>query len=136
MPSRVSIFLFFSSLTLLSVAFADERAPHGLARANPTAISPSQYDFFNPTSQNPISKDPCVTSSCSPLHVAAQVQATEAHESKYSTSQNGGTGFGAGGVAGIVCGLAFVVFLAMGAYHVFVTRRSHMSRANTVQPDV
>ncbi|KAM1040392.1 hypothetical protein ACFX13_030345 [Malus domestica] len=136
MAYRVSIFLFFASLTFLSVAFAEERAPHGLAKENPTAFSPSAYNFFHPTSQNPNAKDPCVESNCSPLPVAAQVRSTEAHESRFSTSQNGRARFGAGGVAGIMFGLAFAVFMAMGVYYVLVTRRANMSRTNTVKPDV
>lgn len=139
MTSMVSLsVIFFSSLTLLSiVSAAEERAPHGLARENPMAFPPSAYKFFHPTNQNPIAKDPCKASNCSPLMpIAAQVQATEAHESKVSASQNGRTRLGFGGIAGIVFGLAFVAFVAMGVYYVLVSRREDMRKANTVKPDV
>lgn len=136
MTSTVSFFLLFSSLTLLSISSAQERAPHGLARENPMALSPSAYNFFHPSTQNPVAKDPCVASNCSPLPIAAHVEATEGHESRFSGSQNGRIRVGAGGIAGIVFGLGFVVFLAMGVYYVIVVRRTNMTRANTVKPDV
>ncbi|PRQ33568.1 hypothetical protein RchiOBHm_Chr5g0059071 [Rosa chinensis] len=136
MASIFPLFLLFSSLTLLSIAGAQERAPHGLAKENPMAFSPTAYDFFHPNSKNPVAKDPCVASKCSPLPIAAHVEATEGHESRFSGSQNGKTRVGAGGIAGIVFGLGFVVFLAMGVYYVIVARRTKMTRANTVKPDV
>ena len=137
MTSTLPFFLLLSSLTLLSLAGgAQERAPHGLARENPIAFSPTAYDFFHPNARNPVAKDPCVASNCSPFPIAAHVEATEGHASRYSGSDNGKTRVGAGGIVGIVFGLGFVVFLAMGVYYVMVARRTKMTNANTVKPDV
>ncbi|KAL2332039.1 hypothetical protein Fmac_019620 [Flemingia macrophylla] len=126
------------SLALVSSVIAQERAPHGLLYENPEAFSPSAYDFFHPNAKKPETKDPCTASKCSPMPLAAQVEAAEIHESKASTQEKGGKKLGAGGVAGIVFGVAFVVVLAMGVYHVRVTRRANISRAKangSVQPD-
>ncbi|KAJ8751330.1 hypothetical protein K2173_016516 [Erythroxylum novogranatense] len=130
-------FLLFSSSALFFLgADAQGRAPHGLVYENPMAFSPSAVEFFHPKGQETHSDNACSSSSsCSPLPVAAQVEATKAQESAVSTSRNGDKRIGGGGIAGIVFGLAFVVFLAMGAYYVFITRRTNMSRANSVQPD-
>lgn len=125
----------FSFLTLLYIAGAQERAPHGLANENPIAFSPSAFEFFHPKTQQPTTRNPCDTSSCSPLPLAAQVESTQARESKVSTSKAGQSRVGAGGIAGIVFGFVFVVLLAMGVYYVVSTRRANMSRTNTVLPD-
>lgn len=127
------------SLALVSIVIAQERAPHGLVYQNPEAFSPSAYDFFHPNTRKPETKDPCTESKCSPLPLAAQVEATQIHESKGSTSDKVRKQLGAGGIAGIVFGVAFVVLLALTVYRVRVTRRANMSRAkanNTVLPDV
>ncbi|XP_027344072.1 uncharacterized protein LOC113856453 [Abrus precatorius] len=127
------------SLAIISIVIAQERAPHGLVYENPEAFSPSAYSFFHPNGRKPETKDPCAESKCSPFPLAAQVEATEIHESKASTPQNGRKQLGGGGIAGIIFGVAFVVLLAMGIYHVRVTRRVNMSRAKankSVQPDV
>ncbi|KAH7542628.1 hypothetical protein FEM48_Zijuj02G0094300 [Ziziphus jujuba var. spinosa] len=130
------LLFFFSSPTFLSISGAQQdRAPHGLAHENPVSFSPSAYDFFNPTNQNPNTKNPCGGKSCAPLPLAAQVEATEAYESKVSAPQKGRSRVGAGAVAGIVFGFAFVVVIAMGAYYVLVTRRSKMSPPKSDQPD-
>lgn len=132
----VSFQLLFTSLTILSIARAQDRAPHGVAYENPVAFSPSAYDFFHPNTQNHKTKEPCYLSNCSPLPMAAQVvEATPAHESGASTSQHGRSQVGAGGMAGIVFGFVFAVLLAMGVYHVVITRRANTSRTNSVQPD-
>ena len=136
MASIVPLFLVLSSLTLLSISGAQDRAPHGLANEDPVTFSPSAYDFFHPTTQNPKTKHPCGGTSCSPLPLAAQVEANEANESKVSTPQNGSSRVGAGAIAGIVFGLAFVVLSAMGVYYVVVNRRSNTSSSKSDQPDV
>ncbi|QCE09336.1 uncharacterized protein LOC114185834 [Vigna unguiculata] len=118
------------SLTLVSIVIAQERAPHGLVYENPEAFSPSAYNFFHPNEKKPETKNPCAASKCSPMPLAAQVEATEIHESRAKTLERGSRKLGAGGLAGIVFGVAFVVVLAMGVYHVRVTRRTNMSRAN------
>ena len=135
MSPSISFLLFLSSLTILSITRAQERAPHGLANENPMALSPSAYDFFHPNTQKSNTKDACSSTSCSPLPMAAQVAATQANDVQVSSSQKGGSRVGAGGVAGLVFGFAFVVLLAMGVYYVVITRRGNMNRANSVQPD-
>ncbi|XP_014497504.1 uncharacterized protein LOC106759005 [Vigna radiata var. radiata] len=116
------------SLTLVSIVVAQERAPHGLVYENPEAFSPSAYNFFHPNEKKPESRDPCATSKCSPMPLVAQVEATEIHESRAKTPEGGSRKLGAGGIAGIVFGVAFVVVLAMGVYHVRFTRPTNMSR--------
>lgn len=135
MASVVPVLLFLFSLTVLSISGAQERAPHGLANEDPVSLSPSAYDFFHPTTKNPNTKNPCGGASCSPLPLAAQVQANEAYASKVSTPQNGRSRVGAGAIAGIVFGFAFVVLSAMGVYYVAVNRRSNSS-SKSDQPDV
>ncbi|KAG4967291.1 hypothetical protein HKD37_12G033352 [Glycine soja] len=127
-------FLFLISLALLSIARGQERAPHGLVYESPVAFPPAAYDFFHPNAQKPENKDPCVASKCSPLPLAAQVDATQIYENKASTTQKGRKQIGGGGVAGIITAVAFAVLLAMGIYYVKVTRQANMSRAsNSVQ---
>ena len=128
--SPAASFLLFFSLALLSLARAQGRAPHGLAYENPMAFSPSAFDFFHPNGQKPSTQNPCAASNCSPLPMAAQVEASLAHQSKASSNR-----VGAGGIAGIVFGFVFAVLLAMGVYYVAVTRRANLTRANSVQPD-
>lgn len=132
----VATFFLFSSLSLLFVARAQDRAPHGLVYENPVAFSPSAVEFFHPKTQEPDTKARCAEpSSCSPLPLATQVEATQVHESKISTSQKGGSGLSTSGIAGIVFGLAFAAFLAMGAYYVLIKRRANVSQTNSVEPD-
>ncbi|CAJ1955961.1 unnamed protein product [Sphenostylis stenocarpa] len=117
------------SLALVSIVIAQERAAHGLVYQNPEAFSPSAYNFFHPNEKKPDTKEPCAASKCSPMPLAAQVEATEIHESKASTPEGGRKQLGAGGIAGIIFGVAFVVLLAMGVYHVSLTRPTNMNRA-------
>jgi hypothetical protein len=133
-----SFFLFFSSsltLVFFTGAGAQGRAPHGLVYENPVAFSPSAVEFFHPKTHEPNVKSSCAaSSSCSPLPLAAQLEATDqAQESEISTSQKGGNRLRAGGIAGIVLGVAFAVLLTMGVYHVMVTRKANLNRANSVQ---
>lgn len=137
MSLMVSFFLFFSFPTILSIARAQDRAPHGIAYENPVAFSPSAYDFFNPTTRKPNTADACHKSNCSPLPIAAQVvEATPAHESRDFSSHKGNR-VGVGGIAvGIVFGVVFAAVLAMGVYYVAITRRANVSRANkSVRPN-
>ena len=127
--------LLLSSLPLLSIARGQDRAPHGIAYENPMAFSPSAYEFFHPKTEESGTKNPCAVSNCSTLPIAAQVDATKALESKVSTQQKSGHRLGAGGIAGVVFGLAFAVLLAMGVYYVLNTRRANANQANSVQPD-
>ncbi|XP_061376688.1 probable leucine-rich repeat receptor-like protein kinase At5g49770 [Gastrolobium bilobum] len=110
--------LFLLSLALVSIVIGQERAPHGLVYENPEAFPPSAYNFFHPNVRKPeTTKDPCTISKCSPFPLAAQVEATQVHHNKASTSERSRKKLGAGGVAGIVFGVAFVVLLAMSVYH-------------------
>nr|AFK35940.1 unknown [Lotus japonicus] len=102
-------FIFLFSLALVSYVSAQERAPHGLVYQNPEAISPSAYDFFHPNARKPETKqDPCDASKCSPLLLAAQVEATQIHESNQVSSSHKGRKH-AGGVAGIVFGVTIFI---------------------------
>ncbi|XP_039012944.1 uncharacterized protein LOC120142278 [Hibiscus syriacus] len=127
-----SFLLILSSLALVSMASAQDRAPHGIAYESPMAFSPSAYDFFHPNTENP-----CSASKCSPpLPVAAQVDGSKALAEKVSSTQDkSGRGMGAGGVAAIVFSLAFAVLLAMGVYYVLIARRANADRTNIVQAD-
>ncbi|XVE79755.1 hypothetical protein DITRI_Ditri14bG0082000 [Diplodiscus trichospermus] len=135
MSPFASFLLLLSSLALLSIARGQGRAPHGIAYESPMAFSPSAYEFFHPKTKEPDTKNPCAASNCSPLPIAAEVEATKAVESKVSTQQKSGHRLGAGGIAGIVFGLAFAVLLAMGVFYVLNTRRANANRATSVQPD-
>ncbi|XWS74280.1 hypothetical protein CRYUN_Cryun02cG0201400 [Craigia yunnanensis] len=135
MSPFASFLLLLSSLALLSIARGQDRDPHGITYENPMAFSPSADEFFHPKTQEPDIKNPCAASNCSPLLIAAQVGSTKALESKVSTQQKFGHQLGAGGIAGIVFGLAFAVLLAMGVYYVLKTRRDNANRENSVQPD-
>ncbi|KAE9600604.1 hypothetical protein Lal_00045681 [Lupinus albus] len=127
-------FFFLFSLALVSVVIGQERAPHGLAYENPEAFPPSAYNFFHPNAKKPETNDP---SKYSPLPLAAQVEATQIHESKASTSEKSGKQLGPGVIAAIIFGVAFIVFLAMSVHHVRVTRRNNIIKANnSVQPYV
>ncbi|KAK7262312.1 hypothetical protein RJT34_29879 [Clitoria ternatea] len=123
-------FLFLLSPALLSIATGQERAPHGLVYESPVAFPPSAYDFFHPNARKPESKDPCTASKCSPLPLAAQVEASQIYENKASATQKRGKQIGAGGVAAIIISIAFAVLLAMGVYYVKVTRQANMNRTN------
>ncbi|KAJ4726032.1 Transmembrane protein [Melia azedarach] len=137
MSQMTSLLLIFSSIAIFSIAArAQDRAPHGLANEHPVTFPPSAVEFFHPKKQEPETIDPCASSKCSPLPLAAQVEATEAYESKVPTSQKSGRRLSAGGIAGIVVGSALVVLLAMGAYYVAITRRANVNRAISVQPNV
>lgn len=131
---------FLLSLSFVTIVTSQERAPHGLVNQNPEAFSPSAYEFFHPNSQkhgNDKKDDPCTTSKCSPLPLA--VEATQIHESKGGKLDKGRKHLGAGGIVGIIFGVAFVVVLAMSVYHVRVTRKTNMIRAkanNSVEPPV
>ncbi|KAK2643341.1 hypothetical protein Ddye_025104 [Dipteronia dyeriana] len=140
MSPIASFVLCFSCVALLSIATAQDRAPHGLAYENPMAFPPAAFDFFHPKTQDSNTKtNPCSAPNCSSFPVAAQVQSTKALESKFATtsSRSSGSRIGAGGIAGIVVALTFVVALAMAAYVVVIKRRANMNRApaNSVQPN-
>ncbi|KAJ9188855.1 hypothetical protein P3X46_000213 [Hevea brasiliensis] len=116
MTPKASFFLF-SILALLFAARAQDRAPHGLAFENPVAFSPSAVEFFHPKTQEPNTKKPCAESSgCSSLPLAAEVEATQTQETEVSSSQKVGSQLGAGGITGIVLGLAFAMLLAMEGF--------------------
>ncbi|KAJ7947810.1 putative Transmembrane protein [Quillaja saponaria] len=131
-----SIF-FLLSVTLLDIATAQGRAPHGLVYENPVAFPPSAYDFFHPNTQQPQNQDPCHASKCSPMSIAAEVEATQAYGTKALASPNGvgRKQLGIGGVTGVVFGFAFAVLLAMSVYYVVAKRRANMNKSATVQPD-
>ncbi|XP_031247364.1 uncharacterized protein LOC116105070 [Pistacia vera] len=116
MSQLTSLFLFFlASLAFFSFARAQDRAPHGLLYANPMTFPPSAVEFFHPKTQKPETFNPCASSNCSPLPLAAQVEATKAHESESSRFPNSGSRVaGSWGAASIVFGSVFFVLLQMG----------------------
>ncbi|KAI3461435.1 hypothetical protein Pfo_018098 [Paulownia fortunei] len=120
--------LIFVILTFLSVSRAEDRA-HGLANESPMAISPEAYAFFHPNAQQPSTNNPCDSSNCSSLPLAASVQSTPAHKS----AATGSRGLGAGGIAGISLSFLFVCLIGMGAYYVMIKRRANLQRANPEQ---
>ncbi|OIW05804.1 hypothetical protein TanjilG_23590 [Lupinus angustifolius] len=99
-------FLFFLSIAVLAIATDQERAPHGLVYESPLAFPPAAYVFFHPNARKPETEDRCTASECSPLPIAAQVEATQIHESK--ALHEGRKQIGAG-VAAIVFVVAFAV---------------------------
>ena len=100
------------------------------------AFSPSAYNFFHPKANPPTIQDSCDKSSCSPLPMAAStVQSSLAQES-VSRDVKSGSKISAGGVAGLIIGFTFVVFVAMGAFFVVTKRRTKLGRKNTVLPSV
>ncbi|KAM7257152.1 hypothetical protein ACFE04_012893 [Oxalis oulophora] len=125
------LFFFFTTLTIVSMATAQGRAPHGLVYENPMAFSPSAVDFFHPDTK----KNSCGKSSCSPLPVAAQVHTTQPYESKTS-SEKGKSGIGAGGITAIVFGVMLVGLLAMGVHYVVTIRRKKAVEENFVHTKV
>ncbi|KAJ7980995.1 putative Transmembrane protein [Quillaja saponaria] len=89
MSTSIAFSIFFLlSLTLLNIATAQDRAPHGLVYENPAAFPPSAYDFFHPNTQQPQIQDSCHASKCSTMPLAAQVEATQAYENKALASPN------------------------------------------------
>lgn len=138
MSPFASFLLLLSSLAfLVSIGNGQDRAPHGIAHENPMAFSPSAYEFFHPKTRNSDTKNPCATSNCSPLPVAAEVDSNKELETKALPQQKPGHPLGAGGVVAIVFGLAFVVLSAMGVFCVIKTRRATATtnQPNTVQLD-
>lgn len=135
-PKGTPLLLLLSSFTILWLAAAQDRAPHGLAYENPMAFSPSAYDFFHPSAQQTNKNAPCRASGCSPLPMAAQVaEDAELKEGGISNRPSGGNRLGAGATAGIVIGLAIIVVSVVGIYHVIATRRANIHRANCVKPE-
>ncbi|CAL5426533.1 unnamed protein product [Camellia sinensis] len=135
--TTLSSFLIYSLLSssLLSITRAQDRAPHGFAYKNPTAFSPSAFDFFhqNTNGDQPITRYPCAGTICSPLALAVTVESALAHESKSTGLEMGGRRVGAGAIAGMVFGFVFVVILAMRVYYGVVTRQANLSRSYCVQ---
>ncbi|XP_039068371.1 uncharacterized protein LOC120214570 [Hibiscus syriacus] len=125
MSSIVTFLLLLSSLALLTIAYGEGRAPHGIAYENPTAFSPSAYEFFHPKTRVPGLSPTIVT--------LAQMGSAKALESKVSAKKESGHRLGAGGIAGLIFGLAFVVLLAMGVCYVLNVRQTNANRAGYVQ---
>ncbi|KAJ6708328.1 hypothetical protein OIU85_028580 [Salix viminalis] len=137
MVSVASLFLLrLSSFTILLVAAAQERAPHGLVYENPVAFSPSAAEFFHPRTREPKLENPCAApSSFSPLPLAARFEDSDQTKGRISPSRRGGGRLGAGGVAGVILGVAFAVLLTLGVYHVTIKRKASINRADSDQPE-
>ncbi|KMT02067.1 hypothetical protein BVRB_9g207960 [Beta vulgaris subsp. vulgaris] len=121
-------FLFFVSF--LSQIIAQDRAPHGLAYENPTAFSPTAYDFFHPNTH----QDSCRSSNCAPLPLAAQVHETQSETTTAMPKTH--TRIGAGAIVGPLFAAIIILSLAMGIYYVAKTRQANANRTKVVQPDV
>ncbi|KAI4368776.1 hypothetical protein MLD38_017291 [Melastoma candidum] len=127
------LMIFMSSLAILSLVAAQDRAPHGLAYENPMAFPPAAYDFFHPDGHQATRNKPCGgSSSCSPLPMAAQV--AKAKESREGPD-SGRNRIGAGAVTSIVIGIATVAILAMTVYRVIATRRANAHRSDPVKTE-
>ncbi|CAI0453024.1 unnamed protein product [Linum tenue] len=133
----ITIFIS-SSPTFITRARAQGRAPHGLAYEGPVAFSPSAVEFFHPNNNNN-QQLPAVTSGhpeAAQLAAAAKTSTTSTPDEQSKVS-GGRSGLGAGAIAGIVFGVGFSVFMAMGAFYVVRARRANLSKAsNSVQPQV
>ncbi|KAI4373527.1 hypothetical protein MLD38_011646 [Melastoma candidum] len=117
------LMIFTSSLVILSLAVAQDRVPHGLVYENPMAFPPAAFNFFQPDGRQASRNKPCgVSSSCSPLPMAAQVAETK---ESHGDPDSGGNRIGAGTVASIVIGIATVAILH---------RRGKAQRADPVKP--
>ncbi|KAL0390520.1 UNVERIFIED_CONTAM: hypothetical protein Scaly_0409100 [Sesamum calycinum] len=116
--------LIFAILSFLSITRAEDR-PHGLANQSPMAVSPDAYAFFHPNVLQPSTANPCVSSSCSTMPLAATVKSTPAQQS----TPTGSRGLGAGGIAGISLSLLFVCLVGMGVYYVMIKRRANLQKA-------
>ncbi|KAL1298616.1 hypothetical protein HN51_042937 [Arachis hypogaea] len=133
--TRLSFFLFITILCV-SVVTAEERAPHGLVYVKPEAFSPSAYNFFHPINNNARKKKPETKTQ------EESEEATQIHESKSSSSStkednNVSKNIGAGGIAGILFGIVFVVLLGMSVYHFRVTRSNNLGKSNNfLQPSL
>ncbi|XP_057781800.1 uncharacterized protein LOC131000057 [Salvia miltiorrhiza] len=112
-------------ISLLSHSIGDDRA-HGLSSEPPVAVSPEAFAFFNPGRANP-----CDSSHCSTLPLAATVKSAPAHESRSPPS--GGHGLGAGGIAGISLSFLFVALAGIGGYRVMKKRKANLHRAKSEQ---
>ncbi|KAF8085630.1 hypothetical protein N665_0656s0009 [Sinapis alba] len=107
MNTKTCLVFFFSSLIITNIALAQDRAPHGLAYETPVAFSPSAFDFFHAQPQNQ-------DATLEPLPVSAKVQGAseKAQQSEIATMSIGSrSGMGAGGVVGIIFGLAFAMLM-------------------------
>ncbi|KAG9445590.1 hypothetical protein H6P81_011718 [Aristolochia fimbriata] len=152
MASTSAFFVFFFWLLSFSLSFLSnvvvvvvrsqeysERGPHGLAQESPETFSPEAFKFFHPDS--PLPSPSCADSAadCAPMSSFFKPMATKVRESADESPVAGGANsrrrnIGAGGAVGIVFGCLLAVVLAMGTYHVLVTRRRNISRAYTVHP--
>ncbi|GAA0144363.1 hypothetical protein Leryth_002851 [Lithospermum erythrorhizon] len=126
--------VLFVTLFLLSIARAQDRAPHGLVYESPLAFPPQAYDFFHPNAHAHSAKTPLVEDSGAPWPLAATVQSNVAHESVSTANADHETRLGAGGIAGIVLGTASVVISAIGVYYVVIIRRNNLNRTKSANP--
>ncbi|XP_072987295.1 uncharacterized protein [Typha latifolia] len=126
----MAITLLFTLLLLFTISEAHPTFPHGLAFESPTAFSPAAFEFFHPRHAphvlgRPSSAPPLSTESA----LRSRVRADEVVESA-RLAPPGRRGVGAGGVVGIVAGVAFAVVGVAGVSYVAVRRRANIGRAN------
>ncbi|KAK1266078.1 hypothetical protein QJS04_geneDACA015348 [Acorus gramineus] len=144
----MTYYFILTSLWCVSIVCAQDSssgATHGLAYENPIALSPAAFEFFHP--DMPKAKgSSCKSRDCSPspghsaiFHSMATKahEATQVSETSWSLPRANRGHFGAGGIVGIVFGIAFIVLIAMGVYYVMIKRRTNIIRRKSiVEPDV
>ncbi|KAL1558136.1 hypothetical protein AAHA92_08635 [Salvia divinorum] len=124
--------LALALISFLSLSTNAEDRAHGLSSEPPVAISPEAFAFFHPDAkQHPSGANPCDSSHCTKLPLAATVKSAPANESQSPTS--GGHGLGAGGITGLSLSFLFVALVGMGVYHVMNKRRANIDRAKPEQ---
>ncbi|XP_047973577.1 uncharacterized protein LOC125216018 [Salvia hispanica] len=126
--------LALALILFLSLSTNAEDRAHGLSSEPPVAISPEAFAFFHPDAkQHPSGANPCDSSHCTKLPLAATVKSAPAHESQSPSPTSGGHGLGAGGIAGISLSFLFVALVGMGVYHVMNKRKANIDRAKPEQ---
>ncbi|KAG8371330.1 hypothetical protein BUALT_Bualt13G0076500 [Buddleja alternifolia] len=113
----MSALLIFTVLSILSVTRAQ-----GLPNENPITMSPEAYAFFHPNALQPSDNNPCGSSDCSSLPLAATMLATPA-------STSGSRGLGAGSIAGISLVFVSACLIGMEIYYVLI-KQANMRKAN------
>lgn len=126
----LALISFLSLSSCIAEGVAEDRA-HGLSSEPPVAVSPEAFTFFHPDAKQPSATNPCDSSHCSTLPLAATVKSAPAHESQSPASD--GHGLGAGGIAGISLSFLFVALSGMGVYHVMNRRKANLERAKPEQ---
>ncbi|KAK1260713.1 hypothetical protein QJS04_geneDACA002436 [Acorus gramineus] len=142
-PKLFFICLYGWSLSIVHARDESTRPTHGLAYQNPMAFSPAAFEFFHPdmpaTKGSSSSNIPCKSNDCSPSssqlstfpRMAAKAQATQVHETAWSLPGVKRGSVGVDWMVGIMCGITFIVLVAMGAYYVMIKHRENINCSNS-----